>query len=188
MFVDQPPIVQDPVPFGLERKRQTRGYATRHYGLRTHLLRDPKTIVLHYTASSTYSSAFNTFAANAPDVEYGERPGVCAHYLIGKDGKINQLVSLRFICRHTVGLNHVSIGIEHVGTSDAQVMGNARQLGASLKLVRWLQERYGIPTRFVIGHNESLRSPFYREDVKRFRGRTHGDFPREVARKYRSAL
>ena len=38
---------------------------------------------------------FNTFAANAPDVELDERPGVCAHFVIDRDGTIHQLVSLR---------------------------------------------------------------------------------------------
>ena len=32
------------------------------------------------------------------------------------------------MCRHTVGLNYTSIGIEHVGLSDAEVLGNPRQL------------------------------------------------------------
>ena len=55
-------------------------YSRRHYGEAKAKLVDPKVIVEHYTASTTYSSAFNTFAANAPDVEFGERPGVCAHF------------------------------------------------------------------------------------------------------------
>ena len=100
-----------------------RRYSRRHYGEREAQLLDPKVIVEHYTASTSFSSAFNTFAANAPDVEFGERPGVCAHFLIDRDGTIHQLVSLRWRCRHTVGLNHSAIGIEHVGVSDADVMG-----------------------------------------------------------------
>ena len=150
---------------------------------------DPKVIVEHYTASSSFSSAFNTFAANAPDVEFGERPGVCAHFLIDRDGTIHQLVSLRWRCRHTVGLNHVAIGIEHVGVSDADVMGRPRQLAASLRLTRWLQARYGIPTRDVIGHAESLSSPYHHERVAAMRKRTHGDFAaRDDAALPRAAL
>jgi hypothetical protein len=30
----------------------------------------------------------------------------------------------------------------------------------------------------VIGHNESLQSPYYRERVAAFRGQTHADFNR----------
>jgi N-acetylmuramoyl-L-alanine amidase len=67
-------------------------------------------------------------------------------------------------------------------------MGNARQLRASLRLTRWLQARYGIATREVIGHNESLSSPYHRERVTRLRTQTHGDFPRRVMRRYRELL
>ena len=69
---------------------------------------------------------YNTFAPNRPDPELHERPGVCAHFVIDRDGTIHQLVPLRLMCRHTVGLNHTAIGIEHVGISDAEVLGNAR--------------------------------------------------------------
>ena len=63
------------------------------------------------------------------------------------------------MCRHTVGLNYTSFGIEHVGRSEAGVFARRRQLRASLALVAWLQDRYGIRTRNVIGHNESLAQP-----------------------------
>ena len=62
-----------------------------------------------------------------------------------------------------MGLNYTAIGIEHVGTSDAEILGNAAQLSASLRLTAWLQWRYGIQLRNVIGHNESLTSPFHHE-------------------------
>ena len=35
--------------------------------------------------------------------------------------------------------------------------------------------------RNVIGHNESLRSPYHRERVKRLQHQTHADFPRRYA-------
>ena len=165
-----------------------RAYSRRHYGDGRVKLVDPKAIVEHYTASTTYSSAFNTFASNAPDVEFGERPGVCAHYVIERDGTIHQLVSLRWRCRHTVGLNHTAIGIEHVGVSDADVMGRPAQIGASLRLTRWLQGRFGIRTRDVIGHAESLSSPYHHERVAAMRNRTHGDFQRATMRRYRARL
>ena len=183
-----PPIVWDPIPFGADRKRQMRRYSLRHYGAAKARLVEPKVIVEHYTASSSFRSAYDTFAANAPDVEFGELPGVCAHYLIDRDGAIHQLVSLRWRCRQTVGLNHTAIGIEHVGTSDADVMGRRRQLGASLRLTRWLQDRFGIRTRDVIGHAESLSSPYHHELVRAMRDRTHGDFAHATMRRYRGML
>ena len=184
----KPPIEWDPIPFGADRKSQMRRYSRRHYGDAKARLIEPKVIVQHYTASSSFSSAFNTFAANAPDVEFGERPGVCAHYLIDRDGTIHQLVSLRWRCRHTVGLNDSAIGIEHVGVSDADVMGRPRQLAASLRLTRWLQGRFGILVRDVIGHAESLSSPYHHELVRAMRQRTHGDFAPATMRRYRGRL
>jgi N-acetylmuramoyl-L-alanine amidase len=92
------------------------------------------------------------------------------------------------MCRHTVGLNYTAIGIEHVGTSDAQLLGNRRQLGASLRLTRMLQGRFGIATRDVIGHAESLSSPYHRERVARLRTQTHADLPKVAMDRYRRAL
>ena len=101
-------------------------------------------IVEHYTASETFGPVFETFAADAPDVELGELPGVCAHYVIDRDGTAYRLVPTSIICRHTVGLNWTAIGIEHVGTSDAQVSATPRQRRASLRLTRALQGRFHI--------------------------------------------
>ena len=165
-----------------------RRYSRRHYGEAKARLVAPKVIVEHYTATSSFSSAFETFAANAPDVEFGERPGVCAHYLIDRDGTIHQLVSLRWRCRHTVGLNDVAIGIEHVGYSDAEILGRPAQIRASLRLTRWLQGRYGIRRRDVIGHAESLSSPYHHERVARLRTQTHGDWTHADMRRYRARL
>jgi hypothetical protein len=182
------PVVERPIPFGAERRRQMRAYARRHYGLDTARLRRPRVIVEHYTATSTIGPVLNTFAANSPDVELGELPGVCTHYVIDTDGTVYRLVPDALMCRHTVGLNWTAIGIEHVGTSDAQVLGNRRQLRASLRLTRMLQGRHGIRDRDVIGHAESLSSPYHRERVARLRSQTHGDLGRASMDRYRRAL
>ena len=186
--VAPPRVVQRPIPFGAKRKREMRAYSRRHYGIGEFRLRRPQVIVQHFTASNSFDSAYNTFAQDTPDAELGELPGVCAHYLIDRDGTVAQLVPTSIMCRHTVGLNHTSIGIEHVGVSDAQVLGNRHQLAASLRLTRMLQGRHRIRLRNVIGHNESLSSPFHRERVERLRRQTHGDFTRGSMRRYRRAL
>lgn len=188
LFAAMPPIVHDPIPFGARRVAETRAYAVRHYGLHRARLVAPKVIVEHMTEGATFASAFNTFASDAPDVELGERPGVCAHFVIDPAGRIHQLVSLKWICRHTVGLNYTAIGIEHVGFSEAGVLGNGRMLRASLRLTRWLQAKYGIADADVIGHNESLRSPYHRERVARLKTQTHGDWPTKFMVKYRARL
>jgi N-acetyl-anhydromuramyl-L-alanine amidase AmpD len=163
-------------------------YAQRHYGIHDFRLRDPRVIVEHYTVTSSFGPVFDYFSRNEPDPELHELPGVCSHYVIDRDGTIYRLVPTSIMCRHTVGLNYTAIGIEHVGQSDAKVMGNRRQLAASLRLTRALQGRFGIATRNVIGHNENRDSPLHRERVERLRTQTHADFPRAVMDGYRRRL
>jgi beta-N-acetylhexosaminidase len=184
----RPAIVQDPIPYPSSRVAEMRAYAVRHYGLHRARLVAPKVIVEHLTANTSFSATFNTFASDAPDPELHETPGTCAHFVVDQRGTIHQLVPLTWMCRHTVGLNWTAIGIEHVGTSEAGVFGNVRMLRASLKLTRWLQGRYRIATKNVIGHNESLSSPYHRERVARLQHQTHADFPRRFMVRYRRAL
>jgi hypothetical protein len=173
-----PRIVQNPIPFGPAREQQMRAYALEHYGIDSYKLVHPHLIIWHYTVSSNFQSVWNTFADDVPDVTYHELPQVCAHFVVDTNGTIHQLVPLDIMCRQVVGLNYTAIGIENVGFSDQQVMGDAAQFDASLALTRWLRCRYDIPVSGVIGHNESLSSPYYRELVPAFRGQTHLDFNR----------
>jgi beta-N-acetylhexosaminidase len=182
----RPHIVVKPIPLGPARLAETRAYSRRHYGIDTWRLRHPRVIVEHYTASNSFASAYATFASNAANL--GELPGVCAHFVVDTDGTIYRLVPPSIICRHTVGLNYTAIGIEHVGTRDAQILANRRQLDASLKLTLWLMSRYGIRLRNVIGHNESLTSPYHRELYRSWRCQTHGDWTRAGMQVYRAAL
>jgi N-acetylmuramoyl-L-alanine amidase len=186
--VPQPTIVQKPIPFPAKRKQETAAYAKRHYGLNTYRLRDPKVIVEHYTVTATFQQTFNTFAPDVADSELHELPGTCSHYVIDKDGTIYQLVPRSIICRHTVGLNYTAIGIEHVGSSDSEVLNNARQMAASLRLTRWLRCQYGIDAKNVIGHSESVSSPFHKEHVERLKTQTHGDWTHADMNTYRKRL
>jgi beta-N-acetylhexosaminidase len=184
----QPAIVQKPIPFPPPRRAETAAYARRHYGLETWRLRSPRVIVEHLTAGTSFASAFNTFAPDRADAELHELPGICAHFVIDRDGTIYQLVPLGTMCRHTVGLNYTAIGIEHVATTDAAVLANARQLDASLRLTAWLMQRYRISLGNVIGHNESLTSPYHRERYAPWRCQTHGDWQRADMDVYRARL
>lgn len=164
LLADAPPrpaIVQSPIVFDARRVAQTRAYARRHYGRNRARLIDPKVIVIHLTGSTTYASAFNTFDTNVADVELGETPQVCAHFVVDTSGTIHQLVPLK-------------------------VLGNARMMRASTRLVRYLQGRNGILPKDVIGHAESLSSPYRRERVARLRTQTHGDFTAPEMRTYRA--
>ena len=92
------------------------------------------------------------------------------------------------MCRHTVGLNYTAIGIEHVGSSDQEVLSDPAQMRASLRLTRWLRCRSHIPLKDVIGHNESLSSPYHHENVARLRSQTHADWVRADMQIYRRKL
>src|SRR5207249_10041789 len=128
----RPSIVWKKIPFGPKRHREMAAYSKRHYGVRTWRLRHPHVIVEHFTGGTSFSSAWNTFASNSPDL--GELPGTCAHFIIDTDGTIYQLVPAWIRCRHTMGLNSTAFGIEHVGTSDRSVMGDAKQISSSYRL------------------------------------------------------
>jgi len=174
----KPAIVADPIPFGARREAEMASYARRHYHLDTYHLTHPQVIVLHFTGSSDYSSVFNTFAPDVPDSELHELPGLCSHFVIDTSGTIHQLVPITVMCRHTVGLNWTAIGIEAVGRSDAEILSRPREVAAILATTRWLRCTLGIRVRDVIGHNESLSSPFHHERVAALRRQTHDDWAR----------
>jgi N-acetylmuramoyl-L-alanine amidase len=182
----KPQIVWKKIPFGAARKRQMARYSKRHYGERTYELTDPQVVVEHYTDGTSFDSAWNHFAANGTHL--GEKPGVCAHFLIDTEGTIYQLVNLRIRCRHAIGMNWTAIGIEHVGTSAQAILGDPGMMRASLRLTVWLMSRYGISWGNVIGHAETLQSPFHMERYDDWRCLTHADFNRSEMRIYRRRL
>lgn len=186
--VPKPRIRRMLIPFGPKRKRQMARYSRRHYGKYEWRLRKPRQIVQHVAVAGTVRSTYNTFKTNRPDPGLGELPNLCAHYAISPSGRIYQFVKLKFRCRHVIGLNHVTIGIEHVGYRAGDVLSRRRQMRSSIRLTRWLRCAYGINTRNVIGHAESLRSRYYRERVEGLKGQTHSDFRRSSMKVYRKKL
>jgi Zinc carboxypeptidase/N-acetylmuramoyl-L-alanine amidase len=187
----RPPIDRDPIAYGQKRKRQMAAYSARHYGRRKWRLRHPRAIVLHFTAGPSYQSAWQTFASNSPNL--GELPGVCSHFVVGKGGRIHRPVRPKIRCRHTIGLNHRSIGVEMVqqaGRSshwaDRQILHRRRQIRASLRLVGWLKQRFGIKTRDIIGHAMANDSRYFK-DLQGWRN-DHSDWLRRDVRKFRYRL
>ena len=187
----KPEIVSDHVSYSSGRRAQMARYSERHYGEREWRLEKPRVIVLHFTASDSYSSVWSTFDSNAPNL--GESPGVCAHYVIEQNGTIDELVPPRVRCRHTIGLNHVALGIEMVQSTgpgahwaDQQILDRRRQVGSALRLVRWLQARYEIPTNEVIGHSMANDDPFFKD----LQGWTndHSDWLKGDVREFRQRL
>ena len=179
----RPPEVWKPIPFGAKRRSQMAAYSERHYGRRMWQLRTPKVIVEHYTDGLSWSSAWNAFAANTR--HNGELPGVCAHFIIDRNGTIYHLVPLDTRCRHAVGMNWTAIGIEHVGTSDQMVLRDRRQMRSSIRLTLWLMQHFDINIGNVIGHAETLQSPYHHELYPSWRCLVHADFPHWAMHRYR---
>lgn len=184
----EPDIVQKFIPFNDARRTEMAKYSKRHYGINSWQLHNPQVIVEHYTVSTTFSSAYNTFARDTRDSELHELPGTCAHFIVDTNGTIYQLVPLSTQCRHTVGLNYTSIGIEMVGMHASDILGRPKQLKAALHLTVWLMSTYGIDLADVIGHNESLTSPYHKEKYGPWKCQTHGDWTRSEMQIYRTKL
>jgi hypothetical protein len=72
--------------------------------------------------------------------------------------------------------------------TDDDVLDNPKRMKASLRLTAYLRCRYGIALGDVIGHSESLDSPYHRERVKRLRRQTHGDWSHASMKVYRRRL
>lgn len=182
----KPPIVKDLIPYTRKRRQEMAAYSKRHYGRWAWRLTNPKVIVEHYTDGTSYKSAWYTFAANS--VHNGELPGVCSQFIIDTDGTIYQLVPLYVRCRHAVGMNYTSIGIEHVGTSDRAVLDDTAEMRASLRLTLWLMAKYGINIGNVNGHNETIYSSYRKELNPSWQCLVHADFPHWAMNEYRTRL
>jgi hypothetical protein len=149
--------------------------------------------VLHFTASGAGSEpgVHALFASDTPNG--GELPGVCAHFVVDQDGTIYQQAPLTVICRHAIGVNDRAIGIEMVQLSgasshwaDQQILHRRAQIRSVIRLVRWLQARYGIATHDVIGHAMVNDSPFF-HDLEGWRN-DHTDWQVEDVRALRKRL
>jgi hypothetical protein len=188
--VREPKIDFDPITYDHHRKRQMAKYSKRHYGDRTWRLK-PRAIVLHYTVTSTYPPVHNTFESNAPNL--GETPGVCAQFVVDKDGTIYQQTRLYVRCRHTVGLNHVALGVEMVqeelggrNESTGAILDRKRQINSATRLVAWLKQRYRIPMKDIIGHAMANDSHLF-EDLEGWRN-DHSDWRKGDVRTFRKRV
>lgn len=172
-------ITQRPIPFNEERTRLTVAYLRLHNATPAVLASDyqghmvPKMIVLHWTAGTTADAAYNTFAPTRlrgrPDLSDAGAVNVSAHYLVDQDGSIAQLMPDQQIGRHTIGLNHIAIGIENVGGLSSMPLTEA-QVTANAHLVRCLVSRN--PITHLIGHHEYRKmegTPLFVETDPKYR-------------------
>lgn len=161
-------LAHNPIPYGPKRKHEMAAYSKHHYGRHAWRLVHKRVIVLHFTGGTSWRSAYNAFAANSPD--RGELPGVCAHYIVDRRGTVHQLVRLKVRCRHTIGLNYTSVGLEMVQPAtygshwaDRQILHRHRQIRAALHLVHYLKRRFHVKMRNVIGHAMANHNRWFKD-------------------------
>ena len=158
-----------------QRLEWTREYFRIHapgLELRAPFQMEPRVVVVHYTAIPTLEATFRVFRAAAIDAgrtlvaDHG-RLNVGIQFVVDRDGKVYRLFPETSMVRHVIGLNHVAIGIENVGSQDlsaAQLQGRVpgdgngqqltpAQLEANVALIRLLKLRHP-SLEWVIGHHE----------------------------------
>jgi hypothetical protein len=101
-------------------------------------------IVIHYTTSRNIEGSIAHFKSGTPRVS--------AHYIVGQDGRLVQMVPDQDCAWHagTSSMNLRSIGIEHVARAGDRI--TEAQAGTSIALIRWLMHAYAIPLAHVIPH------------------------------------
>lgn len=119
-----------------------------------HDIRKPQLIVIHFTDEDSAAQALHTLrTANSGGP-------VSAHYLIGSDGRIYQLVSDTLRAWHAGGgrwgtitdVNSASIGIEL--DNNGHVPFAPAQIDSLLRLLTDLTTRWHIPHTQIIGHED----------------------------------
>ena len=117
-----------------------------------HNVRGPILVVLHFTSQHSVAESLHTLSTS------NSGGPVSAHYLIGADGRIYQLVSEDRRAWHAgpgrwgtiTDVNSASIGIEL--DNDGASPFPPAQVDALVKLLEDVTTRNGIPRRQVIGH------------------------------------
>ncbi|KAB8194961.1 hypothetical protein FKV24_005700, partial [Lysobacter maris] len=106
-------------------------------------------VVIHITDGGANINGTIGWFQN-PDAE------VSAHYVIGQDGEVVQMVRHDDVAWHARSANGTSIGIEHVANTRG-LNPTPAQLCASAALVTWLCDQYGIPMdrTHILGHSEA---------------------------------
>ena len=112
--------------------------------------RRPNFVIIHHTSNDTVGEALATLG--------NPFLAVSAHYLIGRDGTIHQLVEERSRAWHAgeskwganTDINSSSLGIE-LDNNGREPFASA-QITALLALLADIQERYRIPGANILGH------------------------------------
>ncbi|ALL08606.1 N-acetylmuramoyl-L-alanine amidase [Pedobacter sp. PACM 27299] len=115
-------------------------------------MRRPNFVILHHTAQDSLNQTVKTFL--------NKKAEVSAHYVIGRDGKVVQMVNEYLRSNHAgVGkwgndtdLNSSSIGIE-LDNNGKEKFADA-QINSLVTLLGVLKKKYNIPAANFIGHSD----------------------------------
>ncbi|RKO70456.1 N-acetylmuramoyl-L-alanine amidase [Sphingobacterium puteale] len=128
-------------------------------------VRKPNFVVIHHTAQDSLGQTIRTF--------HSAKAGVSSHYVVGRDGKVVQMVNDLYRAHHAglgkwgndTDLNSSSIGIEldNNGTTDPWTDA---QVNALIQLLTYLKNTYKIPQANFIGHMDL--APTRKNDPSRF--------------------
>ena len=151
-------IYLKPIEFDETRLQLTREYSLEHYGREMTEI-EPQAIVVHWTASATFESAYKHFYNSADP--YDGTLNVASHFIIDRNGKIYQLTSETALNRHAIGYNWCAIGIENVGGVDGEEDLTESQLRANIEIIRHMKAKHK-NIKYVFGH--------YQQDIARQSG------------------
>lgn len=115
-------------------------------------IRKPNFIILHHTAQTSTEQTIRTFTLAST--------GTSAHYVIGRDGKVVQMVNDYLRANHAgvakwgneTDLNSCSLGIE-IDNNGNEPYSDV-QIKSLLSLLAVLTKKYNIPVANVIGHSD----------------------------------
>lgn len=132
-------------------------------------LRKPNYIVIHHTAQDSLQQTLRTFTLTKTQVS--------AHYVIGKNGEVVQMLSDYLRAWHagvaswgkTTDINSASIGIE-LDNNGLEPFSEV-QINSLLALLNQLKKQYTIPTQNIIGHSDI--APSRKTDPSAF---SHGNY------------
>lgn len=115
-------------------------------------------IVIHVTDANTTNSTVNYFKDPKKN---GQPVQVSAHFVIGQDGEVVQMVAINDVAFHAGSANGDSIGIEHVAVvpkpTVSGILPTAVEYEKSAMLVQWLCEKFTLSQDrvHILGHNEA---------------------------------
>ena len=113
-------------------------------------------IIIHYTGMKTFEEAYKKLCDKSSKVS--------SHYLIGRDGRIINLVDEKYRAWHAGvsrwkgidNLNNNSIGIEleNPGHEFGYIPFSKKQMDVLISLCKELKNKYDIKEDWVLGHSD----------------------------------